>query len=256
MKTAKKLFASLLAVVMALALAVPAFAVGDGNEGSGETTIKGSITITNPIDGVTYTAYKIFDVTYNEDGAYAYTIRSDSQWFNVVYDSTNSKSNVTGLTIEESTTKDVYVVTAGEGFSAASFAKTLGAAVAADTDGTYTVAATLGPKQTTDTTLTASNLDFGYYFVYNDSTTTNALFNLDTTNPNATIRDKNQLPQIEKEVTDDAENGQYGGDTSVRVGDTVYFQVTITTEAGTDAGRQRCREELCPARQNDRWPDL
>ena len=233
MKTAKKLFASLLAVVMALALAVPAFAVGDGNEGGGETTIKGSITITNPIDGVTYTAYKIFDVTYNTDkAAYAYTISGQSQWFNVVYDST-SGSKVDGLTITESTTKDIYVVTAGEGFSAANFAKTLGATVAADTDGTYTVAATLGPKQTTDTTLTASNLDFGYYFVYNDSTNTSALFSLDTTNPDATIRDKNQLPTIEKDAVDD-KGGPIESPTA-SVGDTVNFQVTIITEAGSNS---------------------
>lgn len=235
MKTAKKLFASLLAVVMVLALAIPAFAVGDDNEGGGETTTKGSITITNPIDGVTYTAYKIFDVTYNTDKtAYAYTISGQSKWFAVIYNSTSGTSKVSGLTIEESTTKDVYVVTAGDDFSAASFAKTLGEAVAADTDGTYIVAATLGPKTaaSTETTLTASNLGFGYYFVYNDSTNTSALFSLDTTNPDATIRDKNQLPDIEKDAVDDKGNPITSPTASV--GDTVNFQVTIITEAGSN----------------------
>ena len=63
MKTMRKLFRVLLALAMTLALAVPAFAA--------ETT--GSITITNPQGDHTYTAYKIFDVTYSGDN-YSYTI--------------------------------------------------------------------------------------------------------------------------------------------------------------------------------------
>lgn len=55
MKMMRKLFRVLLALAMTLALAVPAFAA--------ETT--GSITITNPQGDHTYTAYKIFDVTYS-----------------------------------------------------------------------------------------------------------------------------------------------------------------------------------------------
>ena len=49
---------------MTLALAVSAFAADTG-----------SITITNPQGDHTYTAYKIFDVTYTADGVnYSYTI--------------------------------------------------------------------------------------------------------------------------------------------------------------------------------------
>lgn len=64
MKTAKKLFVVLLAFVMALALAVPAFAVGDGEDGDTTTTTatKGSITITNPIEGVQKVAYSLIDM--------------------------------------------------------------------------------------------------------------------------------------------------------------------------------------------------
>ena len=56
MKTMRKLFTVLLALAMTLALAVPAFAADTG-----------SITITNPQGDHTYTAYKIFDVTYSGD---------------------------------------------------------------------------------------------------------------------------------------------------------------------------------------------
>lgn len=57
MKTMRKLFTVLLALAMTLALAVSAFAADTG-----------SITITNPQGDHTYTAYKIFDVTYTADG--------------------------------------------------------------------------------------------------------------------------------------------------------------------------------------------
>jgi len=73
MKTMRKLFRVLLALAMTLALAVPAFAA--------ETT--GSITITNPQGDHTYTAYKIFDVTYSGDN-YSYTISDTDTAFNTV----------------------------------------------------------------------------------------------------------------------------------------------------------------------------
>ncbi len=56
MKNMKKVASFLLVLVMVLGLATTAFAV--------DTT--GSITVDNPRDGQNYTAYKIFDVVYNE----------------------------------------------------------------------------------------------------------------------------------------------------------------------------------------------
>ena len=73
MKTMRKLFTVLLALAMTLALAVTAFA---------DT---GSITITNPQGDHTYTAYKIFDVSYDADGVnYSYTISETDAAFSTV----------------------------------------------------------------------------------------------------------------------------------------------------------------------------
>ena len=71
MKHARKLTSLLLALVMVFALAVTVAA--DGTTG---TTGTGSITVDNPIEGQTYTAYKIFDVVYDEATPkhYSYTI--------------------------------------------------------------------------------------------------------------------------------------------------------------------------------------
>ena len=62
MKTVKKLFASLLAMVMVLSTGVfTAFA-----ETSGTTSDKGTITISNATIDETYTIYKLFDAIWGE----------------------------------------------------------------------------------------------------------------------------------------------------------------------------------------------
>lgn len=112
MKTMRKLFRVLLALAMTLALAVPAFAA--------ETT--GSITITNPQGDHTYTAYKIFDVTYSGDN-YSYTISDTDTAFNTVKAYADVAANGLNLTAVADTGK--YNVSSSAGFSAASFAQYL-----------------------------------------------------------------------------------------------------------------------------------
>ena len=79
MKKMKKLLSMLLAVVMVLAMAAPSFAA---NELSSDTK-SFSITVTPQsdkvsIEGQTFYAYKLFNVTYNlTNNAYSYTINSD-----------------------------------------------------------------------------------------------------------------------------------------------------------------------------------
>ena len=75
MKHARKLASLLLALVMVFALATTAFA----------DDAPGSITVDNPVKGQTYTAYKIFDVVYDDaKDHYSYTIDSSDQWYNTV----------------------------------------------------------------------------------------------------------------------------------------------------------------------------
>ena len=68
MKHARKLASLLLALVMVFALATTAFAA---------ETVTGTITVENPVEDQTYTAYKIFDVIYDGSGNYSYTIAVD-----------------------------------------------------------------------------------------------------------------------------------------------------------------------------------
>ena len=193
MKTMRKLFRVLLALAMTLALAVPAFAA--------ETT--GSITITNPQGDHTYTAYKIFDVTYSGDN-YSYTISDTDTAFNTVKAYADVAANGLNLTAVADTGK--YNVSSSAGFSAASFAQYL--KTKADSLGTGTAFIEDG------NTMKASGLDLGYYFVSGTSGTVCEL----ATAKNIQIRDKNEVPEIKKDVDDN--------DRTVEIGQKLTYTIT------------------------------
>ena len=190
MKTIRKAIGLLMILALTVTLSVTAFAAGGG-----------SITVENPKDGETYTAYRIFDVVYNEDqSAYSYTIAADSQWLAAV-------QGYAGVTLSDAVTdgdgNTFYIVTKNDSFSAAAFAKALQDAL----EGKRGIELSLA-----DGKASATGLDLGYYFV---SSTNGALCNLTTTNPAATIYDKNDVP-FEKTADD----------ISVEVGQTVAFVIT------------------------------
>lgn len=192
MKTMRKLFRVLLALAMTLALAVPAFAAEAG-----------SITITNPQGDRTYTAYKIFDVTYSGDN-YSYTISDTDTAFNTVKAYADVAANGLNLTAVADTGK--YNVSIGAGFSAASFAQHLKTNVGSLGTGT---------DFTTDgNTMKASGLALGYYFV---SGTSGIVCELATAK-DIQIRDKNEVPEIKKDVNDD--------DRTVEIGQKLTYTIT------------------------------
>ena len=189
MKTMRKMIGLLLILVLTVSVSSTAFAVGSG-----------SITVENPKSGESYQAYLIFDVMYNEDkSAYSYTIASDSQWLTVV-------QSYAGVTLSDEVTdgegNSFYIITKNDTFSAAAFSKTLQSALEGKTGINLTTA---------NGKATVTGLDLGYYFV---SGTNGALCNLTTTQPNATIFDKNDVP-FEKTADD----------VSVEVGQEVHFEL-------------------------------
>lgn len=193
MKTMRKLFTVLLALAMTLALAVPAFAA--------DTT--GSITITNPQGDRTYTAYKIFDVTYSGDH-YSYTISDTDAAFTTVKAYADVTAN--GLTLTPVGKTGKYNVSTGDSFSAASFAQYL--KTNAGSLGTGTAFTQVG------NTMKASGLTPGYYFVSGTCGTVCEL----ATAKDIQIRDKNEAPQIEKSVDD--------ADRTVEIGQKLTYTIT------------------------------
>ena len=203
MKHARKLASLLLALVMVFALAVTAFA---DDAGTTTTPVTGSITVANPVAARSYTAYKIFDVVYEEPTTanhYSYTIKDTSEWFDTVKDYATDTAH--GLKLTQVNGGDTYVVTTGNGFRAPDFAAALKEAFFGKTG---------RPLSENANSVSVSGLDLGYYFV---SSNTGTLCNLTTTNPSATIYDKNDM-HFEKTKT--VENNDFN------VGDTVTFSIT------------------------------
>lgn len=189
MKAIQRVIGTLVALLLVASMAGTVFAAGDG-----------SITIENPKAGETYQAHLIFDVVYNSDkSAYSYTIASDSQWLTVV-------QSYAGVTLSDEVTdgdgNSFYIITKNDTFSAAAFSKTLQSALEGKTGINLTTA---------NGKATVTGLDLGYYFV---SGTNGALCNLTTTQPDATIYDKNDVP-FEKSADD----------VSVEVGQEVHFEL-------------------------------
>mgnify|MGYP003098484869 FL=1 len=176
MKSVKRISSLLLALLMILTMSVTTFAAG--------TTGTGTITIDNPVQGKTYTAYKIFDVVYSGDKqAYSYTIDRESEWFSAVQSYADDETK--GLTLTPVTGTTTYIVETGSAFSVSDFSSAL--------QKVDTSRKTEGKTLTDDGSgkASVSNLDLGYYFVTSGS---GALCNLTTTDPNVTIHDKMNVP--------------------------------------------------------------
>lgn len=212
MKHTKKLASLLLALALAFALAVPAFAAQEG------TLTGGSITINDAVPGQIYKAYQILYLeSYNKDaGAYAY--KANSAWetwlkTQTAYVSFDTQGYVTWV-------KDA---------DAAAFAKLAqveAAKMAADA--TATAPAAAGGQ--TYSTVKFENLKLGYYLV---DTTLGTLCSLDTTNPDVVMEEKNEVPTNVKTVEEDSTRN-YGEKNDADIGQTVNFKSTITAQAGAE----------------------
>ena len=202
-KTFKKLFAALLAAALVLAMAVPAFAETNAT--------KGSIKIDHTVSGETYTIYRMFKLdSYNaESNTYSYTV--EPAW--ETFFSTGAGSSYIDLDSNGHPTWKT-------GADAAAFAK---AALTWAADKKIS-----GTKETaTGDTVTFSDLGLGYYLV---DSSLGALCGLNTTNPDATIKEKNEKPEIKKEVQTSA--GDWSSENNAKIGDTVEYKVEIKVADG------------------------
>lgn len=206
----KQISGMLLAVVMFFALSVTAYATDPPSADSGSC----SITVGNPIEGVNYTAYKIFDVSFTADkNSYSYSIKTDSGWYDYVKSYADTAGN--GISISGAT-DGVCTVAVTTGFSAADFAKYLSEK--------ETLPEGIEFQETGEgdgKVISAQNLSWGYYFVKG---TKGALCNLTTADSNVTIHDKNDVP-FTKTVSGGADSTkpEEGG---VEVGQTLTYTIT------------------------------
>ncbi len=214
MKHLKQLLTAALAMLVALAVATPALAkTADSGKGG-----KASITITLPTDNagtdeeITYTVYKVFNATSDgESDAISYQI-----------DSTN------GDLTAAMTDAGFSVDTAGNVKGPESLNDAAIAAIAAyakDSIGNFTA-------KPSDKTLEITGLEYGYYYI---TTTTGSVVTVDSTNPNAKVNDKNEIPgKPDKTITGvgDGSLDAAGKNALAQVGTTVNFSVKIDVVKG------------------------
>lgn len=221
MKLIKKIVAIMFAFMMVVSMSCNVKA----DEGTSSTK-KGTITITNAKEGETYKLYKIlslesYSYTGNDkdNGNYAYTLTGDTKWDNFIetkateyfkFDDTNKYLTWEGAT-DDARVKEFAQL-------ALKYARTE----------SNNVQPLQKVEKTKSSTVKFDNLGLGYYLV---DSSVGSLCVLNTTNPDLTIAEKNGVPSVEKGVKN-IQNGTYGTSNNASIGDTVYFQTTITAQPG------------------------
>ncbi|MDM8125104.1 SpaH/EbpB family LPXTG-anchored major pilin [Mediterraneibacter glycyrrhizinilyticus] len=208
MKLFKKLAGMLLAMIMVLSMSTVAFAAHGTNDNSG------SITINDAEKGHTYNAYQVLVLeSYNTDvGAYSYKANSDwADWLKsqTQYVSIDAQGYVTWV-------KDADPAA----FAKAALAHAKEASIAPDVT-----------KTADSTTVAFTGLNLGYYLV---DTTLGTLCSLDTTEPDVTMQEKNEVPSQTKEVQEDSD-GSWGSENTAEIGDTVNYRTTINAKPGAQS---------------------
>ena len=214
----KKLIAALLAVAMVCAMAIPAWA--DGGATHNSSSEDGKITINNAVNGQTYKIYRILDLQYNGT-ANSFRYVKNTKWGAFVDDQTAY------LAVDANN-----VVTWKEGVSAENDGtpiKNLAKAAGKYVKDNSTSLTADGSVKASSSTVIFDRLPLGWYLVVSDLTN-DAICSIDTTAKEVTIKEKNGVPTVTKEV--EYASGSWGEGNDGNVGDTVNFQTTIYVTDG------------------------
>lgn len=243
MSNFKKIMVLAFALLMVFAINVTAFA-GDGDGEAAETysiTVKNDQTETMSIVGKTYTAYKLFDVTYSGT-KYAYSIKTD----NPFYSTAAAKAVLdTYFDFTDTSIANVKTVTVKVAKQDAT-TKTLTAAdvrALADALQPYATGTGAGSVTATAETATINLTEAGYYIVTGtvkptdpantDKEVVSAVI-LDNADPTAEVKPKASVPTLDKKITkvsegttkvDEAVLDAKGKAAVAKVGSTVSYEL-------------------------------
>ena len=232
MKKMKKIASVLLALVMVVAMAMPAFATETGTTQGTSSSVKGTITITNATVGQNYTVYKIFELeSYNQTNS-AYTYKIVEAWRPFFAEGAKGAEYATidgqgYITWKEE--KDNEAAAAEFAKEAIAWAKVAENKITP----TGTQEAAKAPEEDVEeVTIQFADLDLGYYLV---DSTVGTVCSLNTTDNLVNITDKNVKPTVDKNVAEDSKEGksdEYGKDNDAHIGQLVKYQTTITAQPG------------------------
>ena len=206
-----------------------------------------TITITSPTglaatDTTTYHIYKVFNATSDGTSSNINYTKLDGKSLPLTATDNLSKfdadtaGNISYYTRTATTDEWTKVTTAGGSLSTGMIAA-ISTYVADDNEvGRVTIT---GPA----TKATVAVPDYGYYFI---TTTTGTVVTIDSTNPSASVADKNSVPSIDKKITavsnggtveddtDKASENDHGDDEvgKGKIGDTVTYSVDIFAKPG------------------------
>lgn len=205
MKSIKKLICMLFMLVLSITN------VNAANE-------KGTITINKAIVNEEYNIYKVLDLeTYDKVNNH-YIYRAASGWETFLNGATDY------LEAKNENGDKYYVWKDGVDKSKAKEFAEKAYKYAKDKNITPTMT-----KKATSTSVKFDKLDLGYYLV---DSSVGALLHLTTTNPNASVNEKNTLnPNVDKNVLENS-TGKYGKENDDMIGSTISYKTTITTGAG------------------------
>ena len=208
----KKIFHSLLVLLCTAALlcaaTLPAFAEG--------APTAGSITINNAVDKETYDIYRIFDLesyTTGENGKYSYTL--SKKWADADFGTADAFTTYFELENGYVHPKKGYTDATAADFAVKALAFAKDKKIEND-----------GSEKAAGSSVSFTGLTLGYYLV---DTSLGTLCSLDTTNPNATIIEKNTAPTIDKNIV---ENNQLVTENNATIGSKINYQVTIRAKKG------------------------
>lgn len=209
MKHTRQFFVLVLALVLTLGLCATAFA---------DETRPGSITISNPAQGKTYEVFKLLDVAADE---------SDLANKGFIYKLTNDDWATFITTVQDGSGAKYFNLfeNGGKKYVLANENLKPGIADFAAKAKAYAEEKNLQPVQKATASdgneLTISGLDLGYYLVRSDL---GILCSLDTTAPNAEVKEKNEATVIVKNVEDTKKQNV------AEIGTYVKFTIQITVK--------------------------
>lgn len=217
MKLAKRILTAGIALGLTLGLSAPAFAA--------------TITVNDANTNEIYTAYKLFDVSYDDnktpgnttDDKYAYY--TDNEELVDLLKVTDEGFN---LTFNKAASEDVWYMTGlDDDTEAAALAKYINDSwenqnIASILTTSYT-ATVSGDSVTIDT-----DTDTGYFFV---TSSMGSLCALNTALDEATVDEKNEVPTVDKEAVNEDADAMSG---TAAVGDSIEFTITVTIQPGAE----------------------
>lgn len=211
MKHMKRFVALFAALALVLAMAAPAFA-----ESGTTSAATGSITINNTVDGTKYEVYRIFDLESYDKDAGKYSYKLSPNWKGAGFASFTGASDYFTINANDYVEWKADKQSDGAGFAelAKRFLKD------------HPSLTKDGEATATSGTAKVENLTLGYYLI---NTSLGSLCALDTTNPDATLNEKNGVPDVDKKIV---ENGSQMSDNNAKIGDKVNYQTTITAKRG------------------------